>query len=274
MGRTVWYPGHMAKGRRQLEGLLDALDLWIEVRDARAPHLTSSPFMEAVKGLNRWVVLSRADLADPAVTDLWVKHLRSKGVPCWALDARKQAPSAMMRQIRSLAPAHREVRLAVVGVPNVGKSALLNHMIGRSSAKVGSMPGVTRGVSWFRGDGIMIVDSPGVLDPRSGALVHRRLAWLNAVKGAVVSSPVDLAADCLDCLSRLGLLRDIMSHWGVEVEDRPCHEILGAVAERLGKRLKGGVLDLDGAAKAFLEAFASGRLGRVSLEVPGRPLVP
>lgn len=99
MGRTVWYPGHMAKGRRQLEALMESLDLWLEVRDARAPMLTSSPFMESLRGLNRWVVLSKADLADPDVTDRWVSHFKGLGIPCWALDSRKQIPSLSLIHI-------------------------------------------------------------------------------------------------------------------------------------------------------------------------------
>ncbi|EHM09572.1 putative GTPase [Thermanaerovibrio velox DSM 12556] len=274
MGRTVWYPGHMAKGRRQLEALMESLDLWLEVRDARAPLLTSSPFMESLRGLNRWVVLSKADLADPDVTDRWVSHFKDLGIPCWALDSRKQIPSSMRRAMKELKPSHRDLRVAVVGVPNVGKSALLNHVIGRSSAKVGAMPGVTRGLSWFRGDGVMVVDSPGVLDPRSGGLVQRRLSWLNAVKGTVIASPLDLALDCVGCLMSLGLWGTVASKWNLDPGLEDPMAAMEAVAERLGKRAKGGLLDLDGAARAFLEAFSSGRLGRFSLESPERPMVP
>lgn len=273
MGRTVWYPGHMAKGRRQLEALLEALDLWVEVRDARAPHLSGSPFMESIKGLRRWIVLSKADLADPAVTDMWLEHFHGQGIPCWAMDSRKEIPSSMRGQMMRIKPPHRDLRLAVVGVPNVGKSALLNHIIGRSSAKVGAMPGVTRGISWFRGRGIMVADSPGVLDPRSGGLVQRRLSWLNAVKGAVIASPTDLALDCIGCLIGAGLWSAAASPWGLDGGERDPMRALEAVAVRLGKKMKGDILDLEGAARAFLEAFSSGRLGRLSLETPERLLV-
>ena len=268
MGRTVWYPGHMARGRRQLEALLGSLDLLLEVRDARAPRLTASPLLEEQGRLETWIVLTKADLAEEEVTRRWVDHFRRSGRTAWAVDARKPLPAAFRKALQQRRPDFRELRLAVVGVPNVGKSLLLNRLIGKKSALVGGIPGVTRGVSWFRGEGLLVVDSPGVLDPKSDAGAHRRLAWLNATKGQVIGTPQDLAMDCIAHLEEQGEWGRIASVWNLSRESQSPEERLEGVGRRLGRLLPGGVVDLDGAGRAFLEALGTGKLGRWSLEVP------
>lgn len=261
----------MARGRRQLEALLGSLDLLLEVRDARAPRLTASPLLEEQGRLETWIVLTKADLAEEEVTKRWLDHFRRAGRVVWALDARNPLPAPMRKALQQRRPSFRELRLAVMGVPNVGKSLLLNRLIGKKSALVGGIPGVTRGVSWFRGEGLLVVDSPGVLDPRGDAASHRRLSWLNATKGQVIGTPQDLAADCIASLEDLGLWGRVASVWNLSREAQTPAERLEGVGRRLGKLLPGGVVDLDGAGRAFLEALSSGKLGRWSLEVPPAP---
>lgn len=271
MPRTVWFPGHMARGSRKLEELAGFLDLLLEVRDARAPRLCASPFLEGFRGRAPvWTILSKADLACPEVTKKWIDALSWDGRKVWAFDLRKDRLNLLVKAIKTLKPSYREVRLAVVGLPNVGKSLLLNGLVGRKATPVGAIPGVTRGVSWFRGEGVLAVDSPGILDPRADARVHRMLAWIGCTRKEVISQPEVLALECLQFLRQKGLLEKVLHSWELE-EPEALEELLMSIGRRLGRLSPGGKVDRGAAAKAFLEAFSSGKFGRMSLEMPEDP---
>lgn len=280
MARTVWYPGHMAKGKRQLEALGGTLDLILEVRDARAPRLTSSPMTDdATRSLAVWTILSKSDLAVPATTSEWLRYFKSIGRRAWAVDLCKGVPAAVKKAIQEIRPAskagkfYREVRLAVVGTPNVGKSTLLNRLVGRRAAHVGGVPGVTKGVAWFAGDGCLVADSPGILDPRSDPRAHRMLSWISSTKGQVIGSWQEHAQECIVFLRRRQMLDRHLESWSIEgagEAERP-EEVLARIGKRLGKLLPGGVVDLEAAGKAFIDALSTGRLGALSLEKPGTP---
>lgn len=275
MGRTVWYPGHMAKGRRQLGALAGAIDLLLEVRDARAPRLTESPSIDEIgRGMKVWTVLSKSDLADEASTAEWTEALSSSGRRTWALDLRRGVPGSMSRAMAEMRPkssaqkVYRELRVAVVGTPNVGKSTLLNRLVGRRAASVGGVPGVTRGVAWFRGDGLLIADSPGLLDPREDARAHRMLGWISSTKASVIGSWEAHACECIAYLAGRGMIGALESAWGVETSGEP-RDVLCRVARRLGKLAHGGEPDLEAAGSAFISSLSTGKLGRITIERPG-----
>ena len=269
----------MAKGKRQLEALTGALDLLLEVRDARAPRLTASPMLEDFPAsLAVWTILSKADLADSNVTDAWLRHFRDEtGRKAWALDLRKGVPGALKKAVTDLRPSssskkiYREVRLAVVGTPNVGKSMLLNRLVGRKAAVVGGIPGVTKGVAWFGGDDCLVADSPGILDPHADARAHRMLTWISSTKGQVIGSWINHACECIAYLQRHGLISGMESAWGIDASGDAA-EVLDRVGRRLGKLMPGGVVDLEAAGRVFIDSLANGKLGRLSLERPGMPL--
>lgn len=270
MGRTVWYPGHMAKGGRKLREVISGLDLFIEVRDARAPRLTASPMSdELARSCPVWIALARRDLADEATTRAWMKHFREEGRKVWAFDLRKGNLGNLPNELKKLAPPHRELRLGVVGIPNVGKSLLLNDLVGRKAAQVGAIAGVTRGVSWFRGHGFMVVDSPGILDPRSGEAVHRWIAWLGSSKAEVIGGTDSLAVGLIGILRARGDWDLIRNKWDVPDEGGADEELLEKIGRRLGCLVQGGRVDLAMAGKRFLDAFATGKLGAYSMEKPG-----
>lgn len=273
MSRTVWYPGHMAKGKRQLEALANNIDLIIEVRDARAPVLSSSPLLNIfTPKIQVLVVLSKADLADEKSTKIWADYLKSKKLPAWPLDLRKGGLSLIKKMLTEKKPAFRDLRMAVVGTPNVGKSMLINQLVGRKAAPVGGIPGITKGVSWFKGQGYLLVDSPGILDPHSDARAHRMISWIGSSRGQVIGSWEEHSKECIDFLIRKNLWAGVEKSWGVKADGEPA-EILENVGRRLGKLLPGGVVDLEAAGRSFIDAFATGKLGRMTLELPGdRPL--
>jgi len=273
MGRTVWYPGHMAKGKRQLEALANNIDLIIEVRDARAPNLSSSPHLNIFASkIQVWVVLSKADLADEKITRLWIDYLRGKNFPAWSLDLRKSGMNQIRKALMSEKPVFRDLRMAVVGTPNVGKSMLINQLVGRKAAPVGGIPGITKGVSWFKGQGFLLVDSPGILDPHSDPRAQRIISWIGSSRGQVIGSWEEHAKGCIEFLIKRGLWNKVESAWGIKQEGTS-YDILEKIGLRLGKLLPGGIVDIEGAGRMFIDAFATGKLGRMSLEKPGDPPV-
>ncbi len=267
MGRTVWFPGHMAKGRRELEEIVPLVDLVIEVRDARAPLSTAAPFAEDLTGKRtRWIVLSHKDLADPKCTDLWLAHFKRLGVSAVALNLRGNIASLRASLLRHK-PSFRELRLAVIGIPNVGKSTLLNALVRRKKAEVGLLPGVTRRVSWYRGEGFLVLDSPGILDPSSDPFTHQLLAWLGCSKVEVIGGYEVLALSLLRFLKEKNLIGAIRKKWGVDMANGE-QEALEAVGRRLGCLGPGGEVDLERAGMSLLKAFSGGDLGRFTLEMP------
>ena len=266
----------MAKGSRQLMELCGSVDVILEVRDARAPMLTKSPVSEKFsKSLSVWYVLSKADLADEGVTLQWLASFKASGRKVWALDLRKELPGSLKKSLASLVRSsadriYRETRVAVVGTPNVGKSTLLNRLVGRRAAAVGGVPGVTKGVAWFKGQGFMVADSPGILDPRSDADFHRMMSWISSTKGQVIGAWDDLARECIDFMDRTGRLPAIISALDIDSEG-DVSDLLERVGRRLGRLRPGGGVDLESSGRAFIDALSSGRLGRFSLEAPEAP---
>jgi ribosome biogenesis GTPase A len=288
MNRTVWYPGHMARGGRKLGEVAEKLDLFIEVRDARAPLSTSSPLLQSLSRLRpTLLVLSKKDLADPERTRVWTADFARKKETVWALDLRKDSLDPLRRELSRLRPPHRELRLGVVGIPNVGKSMFLNRLVGKSRARVGGIPGITREVGWYRGSGFLAVDSPGILDPHSEPGVHRVLSWLGCAKAEVVGGYEAAAVELIAFLRTRGLWGVVADAWdltgneprtdaahGEFCGDAPAETVLEHVGRRLGCLVAGGSVNRELAGRRLVDSFAAGKLGPVTLELPGEPLTP
>lgn len=264
----------MARGERKLGEVVDKLDVLVEVRDARAPFSTSSPLMSGKNSLSRlkpvFLVLSKKDLADPDRTGVWLENLRSAA--CYkdvrALDLHNDSAGSMISALAKLRPVHRELRVGVVGIPNVGKSMFLNKLVGRSRAPVGGIPGITREVGWYKGNGFLVVDSPGILDPHSEPGVHQILSWLGCAKADVVGGYENAAVGLIRFLETRLLWGRVADVWGLPSSD----DALELVGRRLGCLVAGGVVNRELAARRFLESFASGKLAPVTLELPGEPI--
>lgn len=263
MPRTVWYPGHMNKGSRKIYELAGKLDVIVEVRDSRAPSSTSSPLIKALAKIKPVMrVLSRRDLADPEKLRMWLDRLKNT----YSADLRKrEGLSVIRREILKYSPEHREVRLAVVGIPNVGKSLLLNLLIGRSGAKVGNIAGVTKSVNWYRNSGMLIVDSPGILDPHAEAGAHMILSWLGCARAEVVGGYENAALKLLKFLK----YKDMAVLIPVNIEPEETEAVtLENIGRKYGCLISGGRVNMELAGQKFIEAFSSGRLGRFCLEEP------
>jgi len=264
----------MRKARRTIREHLRACDVVLEVLDARIPYTSRNPDLNALLGSKpRVVVLNKEDLADRVATSRWVRILEAGGhpaVPVCALDG--TGIGELVRKVRRVlevagsVAAGRTPRAMVVGIPNVGKSALINALTGRRVAATGCRPGITRGKQWIRvGPYFELLDTPGILWPRLGdAEVGFKLAAVGAVKEEVL--PVREAA--------LWLVEWLRRYHPVSLEARygAAHlsgaEMLQHIAHRRGFLLPGGRPDEDRAARAVLKDFREGQLGLVTLDLP------
>jgi ribosome biogenesis GTPase A len=281
MVAVQWYPGHMEKTRRQMEESLKAVDCVIEVRDCRIPLASRNPLLEEMAARKpRLIVLTRLDLADPQKTALWLEALASDGTECLALDLSKDAsagkkvvsrclslcqPKIEKMKSRGIRP--RAMRAMAAGIPNVGKSTLINRVAMRRTAEAANRPGVTRTLKWIPADPqLQLLDTPGVLwpkfeDPRVGSLL--------AVTGAISDEVLDrnmIAMDAIRILQQLypGLLE---KEYDAAAGTNP-HQMLKAVAQKRMLLKEGGELDLRRAADVFLHELRRGSLGRLTLEDP------
>jgi ribosome biogenesis GTPase A len=277
-----WYPGHMAKTRRMLEENLKLVDAVCEVTDARIPASSRNPDLDALLGGKpRLVVLNRADMADPAALKRWISYYKAKGVAAIATDCRTRkgvAPfvpavrsllSEKLRRYAEKGQAGRALKIMIVGVPNVGKSTLINQISGTKGAKAENRPGVTRGKQWVAVDqGLLLLDTPGILWPKMG---DRQTGLLLAFTGAVKDDVLD--TETLACrLAELLWRRypdSLRARYGLELPpDADGYTVLQAAGKKRGCLIAGGEIDTERMAKTLLEEYRSCRLGRFTLESP------
>jgi ribosome biogenesis GTPase A len=264
-----WYPGHMSKTRRALEEDVRRVDAVIEVLDARIPRSSQNPDICSIIGEKpRLVLLNRADQADREVSVLWKKRfahcVETVGNAVSGVRAVEPAVRALLsgtlEKYRQKGQAGRSLKVMVAGIPNVGKSSLINSLTGRKTLKAENRPGVTRQVQWVRlAQGIDLLDTPGMLWPKLGnEETGLHLAFTGAIKDAVLDT-TELAGKLMETLKELYPQRLMERYNGTDLE---------AAARRRGFLLSGGELDIDRMALTLLDEFRSGKLGRISLEKP------
>ena len=276
-----WYPGHMTRAKRSMQEDVRAVDLIIEIVDARAPLATRNPDIEALgKGKFRIILLNKADLAEDPVSFEWVRYFKAQGYDCFFMDGRsKKNLKRLMVLIERVCAEKRErdkkrgilnrpLRAMVAGIPNVGKSTLINTIAGKSTAKTGNKPGVTKGNQWIRlNKSVELLDTPGILwpkfeDPRTGEII----AFLGSVNEMIVD-PVELAVTFIGFLRETGKTEGLYERCECTDEMTPA-EILESFAVRRGCLQAGGAPDTEKAAAILMNEYRSGRFGQISLETP------
>ena len=273
-----WYPGHMAKAKRQLQDQLSRVDAVIELCDARLPYASRNPDLNYMtKNKSRVLLMNKADLADPSVTQQWTNYFKSRGLQCAAVTAERNAKEVLKiiekltREKVERAEARgvrKTIRVMVVGVPNVGKSTLINRLHGGAIAKVGDRPGVTRANQWVRvGEYLELLDTPGMLWPRlDDPIAAKRLAYISAIKDEIL----DTYALAVSLLEDLIVMSPEAVQKRYKLTDLSLRglELMEAVCRGRGFLLRGGELDIDRACAVVLDEFRDGKLGRVTLETP------
>ncbi|MGC3964869.1 MAG: ribosome biogenesis GTPase YlqF [Rhodocyclaceae bacterium] len=272
-----WFPGHMTSARKKAAETMERIDLVIEVCDARLPEASSNPIIRELRLARQrpcLKVLNKADVADPEITAQWLAYYDAQpGVKAVALSAKKPSDVARVPALcRALAP-HRNdgtkpLRMMIMGIPNVGKSTLMNALLKRRVAAVGDEPAVTKSQqSLDLGNNMTLTDTPGMMWPKiefdgDGYM----LAASHAIgRNAVIEEEV--AAHLGDMvLARYGDL--LADRYGIDVSGMDGVALVEAVAKRRGCRIKGGGLDLEKASLILLTDYRTGVLGRISLESP------
>jgi ribosome biogenesis GTPase A len=276
-----WFPGHMSKARRLLQENLKLVDAVIEVVDARIPFSSRNPLLEETVGAKPLlVVLNKADLADPRMTALWEKHFDRKGLQALAVDsvkgtgADKIAPRIKQMtgkktvSLGSSGRLPRAPRCMIVGIPNVGKSFLINRLAGKKAARTGNKPGVTRGQQWIRVGEIDLLDTPGILWPKfDDPGVGYRLAVTGAVKDQVFD--VEEVAGKLAGWLAANYPESLKDRYKIEIPDSAEPEVLlELIGESRGFFQQGRKVDSFKAAVLLLKEFREATLGRYTLEKP------
>ena len=276
-----WYPGHMTKTRRQIEADLKQVDAVCEIVDARIPWSSRNPDLDALcGGKPRIVVLNRMDLADPEGTACWERYLRGQGITVLTTDCKSRKgiggfEPAVRRACREKLERDaargmtRPVRVMIVGIPNVGKSTLINQISGRKGAKAENRPGVTRGKQWVTVSGaLQLLDTPGILWPKfDDPQVGMMLAYTGAVKDGIMDLE-ELAVHLLELLNRR-YPKTLEERYGVAMPpETPGYVLLEAAGRRRGFLLARGEINTERMAKVLLDEFRGGKLGRFTLEMP------
>lgn len=278
-----WYPGHMAKARRQLAESLKLIDVVTELVDARAPAASRNPdFDDLFRGKTRVVLMNKSDLADPAATKEWMRYFRERNI--LSAEIVSTANNGKAQAVRLIEEATRDeverlkakgvrktIRALVVGIPNVGKSTFINRIAGETRAKVGDKPGVTKAKQWVKITPYLeLLDSPGLLWPKLDDQEHaRHLAYLGSINDEILETE-ELALSLLKelrvlCPNELSLRFKKLTN---ETDDA---DLLEAVAASRGFILRGGVYDTERAARVLIDEFRGGKIARVTLERPQEP---
>lgn len=272
-----WFPGHMNAARKKAAEAMEKVDLVIEVLDARLPQASCNPMIEQIRVFRQrpcLKILNKSDLADPAVTQAWIAHYNSqKNVNAVALSCKKPSDVAKVPKLAlALAPhrgtALKPLRMMIMGIPNVGKSTLMNALLKKRVAAVGDEPAVTKTQQrLYLGNNMVLIDTPGMLWPK---IVHPSDGLMLAASHAVGSNALieeEVATFLADVLlQRYPQL--LTARYGFQTAAMDGVAVVEGVAAKRGFRLKGGDADYEKAAHTFLQDYRTGALGRITLESP------
>ncbi|MGQ9856965.1 MAG: YlqF/YawG family GTPase [Fervidobacterium sp.] len=249
---SIWYPGHVQKAKRQLKENLKKVDIVVVVLDARAPVATTSFELKMFKDKKVVILLNKSDLADEKLSREWQKEI-SKYFPTILVNKNTDR-RAIIKLIKNVPTKSPNPRIVVVGVPNVGKSTIINKIIGQHKAKTGAQPGVTRGVQWIMVDGFTVLDSPGIL---FSEVFSKDIAAKLLLIGSV---PVENVPD--EIYERAFL---IFSEIAGITEDLETH--LRNFGQQRGLLKKGGEVDIERAKNLFFKELSEGKFGRFTYDV-------
>ena len=276
-----WYPGHMKKTKESIKKSLSLVDIVYEVIDARIPFSSQNPDIDKILGNKpRLIILNKSDLADCESNRKWQDYFKRKGGSSVLVDCIKNkgleevvTSSYKLTEERRKNQAkkgikNRPIRVMIVGIPNVGKSTLINSLSKRRGTRVGNRPGVTKANQWvrIRGD-LELLDTPGVLWPKfEDKDVGLNLAFTGAIKDELL----DIENLAVKLIEKLNLISKtfIEERYNILVEDKSPYDILVEIGQRRGCVIRGGEIDFAKASYIILDEFRKGVLGRISLELP------
>lgn len=276
-----WYPGHMTKAKRAMQEDIKLIDVIIELVDSRVPFSSKNPDIDTLaNGKSRILLMNKYDLADKAVSDKWTKYYEEKGYFVATVNSKngrgvkavndviQKACKEKIERDRKRGILNRPIRAMIVGIPNVGKSTFINSFAGKACAKTGNKPGVTKGKQWIRlNKNVELLDTPGILWPKfEDQQVGLNLAFIGSIKDELYNI-YELSLLLLDYLIK-NYPDAVPDFYEIENSDSN-NELLERIAIKRGCIKSGAEYDLDKAAKCLVDDFRNGRIGKISLEIPG-----
>lgn len=276
-----WYPGHMKKTKDLIEANLKLVDVVVELLDARIPVSSRNPqFDQLIASKKRIVALNKCDLADASVTNEWIRYYQTKGIKAIPLNSLtgggvkeilaqvKVEAVHVFEKAKQQGRINRPIRLMIVGIPNVGKSSLINKLAGRNAAKAGNKPGVTRGKQWIRlNKEVELFDTPGILWPKiEEDITGIKLACSGAIKDEILNIE-DIAYHLIRILSSKYPER-LMERYKLEALDEDAVLVMDAIGVKRGCLQKGGLIDYEKVARLVIDEFRRGIIGKITLEAP------
>lgn len=282
-----WYPGHMAKTKREIQEDLRLIDVVIELLDARIPISSRNPdFDNIIKNKKRIVILNKSDLSNEIENKRWIEYYNSKNIPALAVDSNsgkgvnkieKEIEKLMSEDIEKMQAkgiVRKTIRVMILGIPNVGKSSFINRISKKTTMEVGNRPGVTRQKQWIRiGNQIELLDTPGVLWPKFDENTGLMLAYTGSIKDDILDR-IDVAYNLTKILvnnhkklfmDRYKLSEEKFSE--LRKEDNYALEFMYEIGRKRGALISGGEIDLERVSGIILDDFRSGRTGKITLEV-------
>lgn len=276
-----WFPGHMAKALRDVKESLKKVDMVIETCDARIPYSSRNPELDKILGTKpRILVLNKSDLAEDAVTREWIQEFESQGIRTISIEGTNKGTMKRLKDAcltlcadkieRAMSKGRliRPIRAMVVGIPNTGKSTIINTMAGRKIAATADMPGVTRSSQWVRtGNELELMDMPGVLWPKIDLRENQiRLAATGAIRDTILDNE-EVAFETMKIIAALYPDR-LKERYQIDPEEEVTFETFEAAAKKRGCILSGGRIDTKRFSILFLDEVRAGRLGKMTLERP------
>ena len=284
-----WYPGHMLKTKKQIIEDIKLIDIVIEILDARIPISSRNPDIQRIiENKKRIVILNKSDLADENQTKKWVENYKQKGISAIIADANlgkgikeilKQIENIMSEDMKKAAEKgriKRNIRVMILGIPNVGKSSLINRLCNKKSTVVGNRPGVTKQKQWVRiANNIELLDTPGVLWPKfEDEKVALNLSYTGSIKDEVLDV-LEVAFNLLiflynnykeNLMNRYELTLNDFEEIKSEDENDEIYSLLKLIGRKRGAVISGGQIDEEKTANIILNDFRSGKLGKITLE--------
>ncbi|THE14452.1 ribosome biogenesis GTPase YlqF [Bacillus timonensis] len=276
-----WFPGHMAKARRQVTEKLSLIDIVFELVDARIPASSRNPMIdEIIKNKPRLLLLNKADMADPKVTKEWIEYFKENDIHALAINS--QAGNGMKQIVseareilkekfdkmaaKGIRP--RAIRALIVGIPNVGKSTLINRLAKKNIAQTGDRPGITKAQQWIKvGKELELLDTPGILWPKfEDQEVGLKLATTGAIKDTILNLQ-DIAVYALRFLEA-NYPENLKERFSLEEIPDDIVLLFDEIAKRRGTRMSGGVTDYDKTAELIIREIRTEKLGRLTFERP------
>jgi len=270
-----WYPGHMHKASKEIKEILPQIDLIIEILDARIPFSSQNPMLATLRGDKPCIkILSKSDLADPEMTRQWQTYLeQEQGVKTLAVTIEhpekiRQLPDLCHKMLPAKAPGYRLIHTLIVGIPNVGKSTLINILAGRMIARTGNEPAITKTQQRIDiGNGIILLDTPGLLWPN---VENKNSGYRLATTGAIKDTAIN--HDQIAFFAAEYLLQHypdyLKTRFQLERVPETEQQLMDAIGKNRGCLRSGGRVDMDKVSKILLAELRSGMIGRISLETP------